>query len=156
MSADHEALAEQLVSRLEGSCLIPSARKGTLGAMLRARMVELLADELSKSRISESFSAPGFTTSMLAVLRAVADKAEVAPGAVLGVTKARHVSQARGAVWYVLRDRLGLTFTQIAEVFGRDHTTVIYGVRRVHKAVGTDQDLAGLVRAGEEALGVAA
>jgi len=43
--------------------------------------------------------------------------------------KPMHVS-ARRALFWVLRLQFGLTYAEIGELYGKDHSTIIYAVRR--------------------------
>lgn len=48
--------------------------------------------------------------------------------------KTRHIAHARQVVMYGAR-LAGVSFAEIGDFFGRDHTTVMHGVRAVEKRV---------------------
>lgn len=47
---------------------------------------------------------------------------------VLGKCRTRPLVEARQIAFYLMRKLTGLTLKQIGEIFGRDHSTVIYGI----------------------------
>jgi len=64
----------------------------------------------------------------------------------LGHDKRADYAQARHVAWYVARKTGGYSFPAIAGAFNhRDHTTVIYGVRKVEKRLVEDPTLAALI-----------
>lgn len=40
-------------------------------------------------------------------------------------------AEARQVVWYILHDHIGLSYLEIAEIYQRNHTTIIHGTRRI-------------------------
>ena len=73
------------------------------------------------------------------VLREEAERHTVSVVDLLGPCAARSVSHARWVVWYRLRALTmpggqPISYPQIAAWFRRDHTTIIYGVRRLSEA----------------------
>jgi hypothetical protein len=56
------------------------------------------------------------------------------------------LSSARHEVWAGLHDTLGLSLSQIARDFNRDHTSILYAVRR--HAARVAEELADLQKAG--------
>ena len=65
------------------------------------------------------------------VLHAVAAHHRVDASEILSVSRKRHVAQARFEVFYRLRVDLNLSYTKIAGLMRRDHSTIIHGVSRV-------------------------
>lgn len=51
----------------------------------------------------------------------------------IGVTRKAHVSAARFEVWHHLREKYKWSYPTIAEVFDRDHPSILRGVRK-HEA----------------------
>lgn len=49
---------------------------------------------------------------------------------VVGPSKHRDLTIARFECWYRIRQETAYSFPQIAKFFGRDHSTVLHGVRR--------------------------
>lgn len=48
----------------------------------------------------------------------------------LGRDRRDHVARARWHAWYQLRRQFGSSLNQIGRLFRRDHTTILYGLRR--------------------------
>lgn len=69
---------------------------------------------------------PGRLTAALAV---AAEIYGVPPVVLLGRGRETHVTRARHMVWAALYQACDGTISQIARAFGRDHTTVLYGIR---------------------------
>jgi chromosomal replication initiation ATPase DnaA len=65
---------------------------------------------------------------------------------ILGRKHRKYISPARFALYKALRMR-GWTYPQIGEFLGRDHATVIYGVRRAEYMMGRDPRYAEKVEA---------
>lgn len=91
------------------------------------------------------------------VVAAVADRFGVAEGALRGRDRTRLVASARHAGMYLCRTLSGLSLPAIgAEFGGRDHSTVLNGIRQVQLYRAQDEtwrtlltDLAGQLRAWE-------
>lgn len=49
---------------------------------------------------------------------------------VCGRGRTAAVSRARQAVWLHLRETTALSYPELGALFGRDHTSVLYGVRK--------------------------
>lgn len=63
------------------------------------------------------------------VIAEVAREHEVTPEQVMGRSVHRHVVRARWAAMARLREA-GLSYPRIGRILGRDHSTVMYGIRR--------------------------
>ena len=68
----------------------------------------------------------------LAIIKEVADKYGVTLRDMFGHETVRYISKARHAAFYEVQNKRGLGYAAIGRVFGRDHSTVIHGIR-VHK-----------------------
>ena len=68
---------------------------------------------------------------------AVLQETGIGVDAILGSSRARPVSEARKIVYAVLRERFALSYPEIGKWTGRDHTTVLAGVRNVDRDVMT-------------------
>ncbi len=62
----------------------------------------------------------------------------VRPEALAGKTRTRTVTEARHVAMYVMRTMLEMPFTEIGRCFGRDHSTVLYSVRKVERRMKLD------------------
>lgn len=60
----------------------------------------------------------------------------------MGTRRVQHFSLARQVVFYVARKELGVSLPVIAERFGRDHTTILHGIRKIEKLIRQDKELA--------------
>ncbi|MXY19309.1 MAG: chromosomal replication initiator protein DnaA [Synechococcus sp. SB0676_bin_10] len=77
------------------------------------------------------------------VIESVAQVFAVAAADLRGSSRNRIVSQARQMAMYLLRQHTSLSLGKIGQCFGRkDHTTVLYGIRRISKALSKDPELA--------------
>ena len=47
----------------------------------------------------------------------------------MGASRVRHIVMARNMAWYIFREYLGTTVTETARIFGKDHTTIIHGIK---------------------------
>ena len=73
---------------------------------------------------------------------------------VKGQVRDKYLARARQAAAYLMRERRpDLSWTQMALVLGgRDHSTIIYNVRRAEELLGQDEAFAALVRKAEALL----
>ena len=80
------------------------------------------------------------TPSIRIVKAAVQDVFEVSKSDLEGASKARNIVYPRQIAMYLCRQLTGKSFPQIAKSFGdRDHTTVMYGYRKVVEKLKTNQ-----------------
>ncbi|MEQ5789063.1 hypothetical protein J3454_14295 [Erythrobacter sp. NFXS35] len=81
------------------------------------------------------------------ILLAVARVFDVDHAVMTGRSRFRHVSRARQAAYYVLKQRLPhLSYPVIGRLLGGvDHSSVIYGYRQIEHRIAHDPDLAGKV-----------
>ena len=76
------------------------------------------------------------------VLESVARVFAVEVGDLRGNSRKRIVSRARQTAMYLLRQHTSLSLGGIGRCFGRkDHSTVLYGIRRIGKVLDTDSEL---------------
>lgn len=80
----------------------------------------------------------------IAIIREIALEYGVSVVCILGRDRTRRVSAARRCAYATIRSRKGISYPAIGRIFGRDHTTVIYGVRK-HGSVGIAGASAGLI-----------
>lgn len=74
------------------------------------------------------------------VKTAVQDIFDVSKSDIEGASKARSVVYPRQIAMYLCRELTGKSFPQIAKCFGdRDHTTVMYGYRKIHEKLASGQ-----------------
>lgn len=63
------------------------------------------------------------------IIEAVAAKHDLSSDAILGPARWRKVAHARQEAFFEIKRQRKLTLGQIGLIFGRDHTTVLYGIR---------------------------
>ena len=88
------------------------------------------------------------------ILAAVARRFGVRPEELKAKGRAKEVVVPRQVAMYLIRDRLGASLPEIGQFFGgRDHTTVLYAVQKVQKALEKDPALRATVAELKEELG---
>jgi chromosomal replication initiator protein len=104
--------------------------------LLRASItLDLAAEALAP--VSPSAEKP--RPSPQAVLQAVSQYFDLATHVLTGKSRAKEVAEARHIAMYLLREDAHQRVTDIARLLGgRDHSTVIYGLRKVDKALTAD------------------
>ncbi len=74
-----------------------------------------------------------------AVLEAVAQYFDLAAEALSGKSRAKEIAEARHIAMYLLREDAHQRVTEIARLLGgRDHSTIIYGLRKIDHMLTTD------------------
>jgi hypothetical protein len=58
-----------------------------------------------------------------------------------GQNRARGLVLCRHAYYYIARQNMGLKLTEIGEVFGSDHTTVIHGIQKVKDMISIKDEI---------------
>lgn len=87
------------------------------------------------------------------VVEAVGKHFGVSTAELAGQGRARKIVLPRQVAMYLLREETGATLLEIGRTLGgRDHTTVMHGIRQVEKAMATDTGLRSQLMAIREAL----
>jgi len=86
------------------------------------------------------------TPAMLDVVKVVGDYYGIPVIELLGQRRHRSVSRPRQVAYWVVRAVCQKSFPMIGRKLGRDHSTVLYGVRRISELVTVDDTLAKQVR----------
>ncbi|PIP33230.1 chromosomal replication initiator protein DnaA [Candidatus Gottesmanbacteria bacterium CG11_big_fil_rev_8_21_14_0_20_37_11] len=61
-----------------------------------------------------------------------------------GNKRDKFLSQPRQILYYILRVELGIPLMEIGDILGgRDHTTILHGVRKISKILSTDEKIRG-------------
>ena len=58
--------------------------------------------------------------------------------------RSRPLVDARHAVWLLLYEHVGYSYNDIARLYGKDHTTIAHGVRRIKRTVVHGNILKGI------------
>jgi len=69
----------------------------------------------------------------MAIVCEVAEAHGLTPRDLLGRSRMRPITRARMTAYAEIRDRLGYSYPEIGMIFGRDHTTILHGVRQARK-----------------------
>jgi len=78
-----------------------------------------------------------------AILKAVAEYSTIPVEALCGKSRAREIADARHITMYLLREDAHQRTTDIGRILGgRDHSTVIHGLRKIDLALATDTHFA--------------
>lgn len=104
-----------------------------------ARVWELTVDALAKGVTTPGPSRPQLAT---VAIGAVARQHGLLPEELTGRSRARHIIPARQEAMWMVHRRAGLPLTATGDLFDRDHTTVLHGVRRVEQRIREDEQLA--------------
>lgn len=78
------------------------------------------------------------------IIREIARQHGVSPEAILGRSRYPKDIKARHAAYAAVRERKGISYPAVGRIFGRDHTTVLSGVRK-HGNDGLAGVTAGLI-----------
>jgi chromosomal replication initiator protein len=107
--------------------------------LLRAEItLDLAAEALAP--ISPSAAKPHPTPQ--AVLQAVAQYFDLATQTLVGQSRVKEIAEARHIAMYLLREDAQQRVTEIARLLGgRDHSTIIYGLRKMDHSLATDAQL---------------
>lgn len=86
------------------------------------------------------------TPGCLEILDEVARKMDLKPEDVLGGKRRPDLVLARQVSMYVCRQKLGLSYAELGRAFGgKDHSTVIYAIKKIKKLLVSDKTLQQLV-----------
>jgi chromosomal replication initiator protein len=100
-----------------------------------------------------SIGAPRRKVTSAAVIAAVIQQYGVAQDDLIGKGRRKEIVAPRQVAMYLLREETGASLVDIGnELGGRDHTTVLHGIRQIEKAIGTDTSLRSQIMAIREAL----
>jgi chromosomal replication initiator protein len=107
--------------------------------------LEKAAKQLRKALLTDTLPAPPPPTAVQRVLQLVADHYGLTVTDLVGPSRQRQVMRPRHVAMYLLHEHLGLSYVSIGKLLRRDHSTVIFGVRRI-QAVEDTEKLLALVR----------
>jgi len=88
------------------------------------------------------------------ILAAVATAHGLEPAALTGKSRKQAITRPRNLALYLCRRHTEATFAELGRLFNRDHSTVIYGVDQVERALAGDPRLGQEVAFLEQRLGV--
>lgn len=153
---DKVKLPEELIHYI--ACNFISNIRELEGALTRAvAYCSITSQPLSARAVAPILNMPAESApvSPKQIIESVAQVFAVAAADLQGNGRNRIVSQARQMAMYLLRQHTSLSLGRIGQCFGRkDHTTVLYGIRRIRKALGNDPKLAQQMAKVHNLLGV--
>lgn len=98
---------------------------------------QLSPEELEKLAIPAG-TAPGWRK----ILQQVGERLNVSLPEMLGQSKRREFVMARQAAMLLCRNKLGLSYPELGRIFGgRDHSTIIHGIRKIQQLRTSDKDM---------------
>lgn len=71
---------------------------------------------------------------LLQVERAVAETFGISIEELRGPRRPMYVAHPRHVVWFLAHEILKFSYSRIAYLYGRDHTTIMHGIARVRKS----------------------
>jgi ATPase involved in DNA replication initiation len=80
------------------------------------------------------------------VIQIVTDFTGVTVEKMTSNVRAYYVSDSRFIMWYMLKKFTKMTLVDIGVMFNRDHSSVIYGIRRCEDLIKTEKDFQSKVR----------
>ncbi|MCI5040041.1 MAG: hypothetical protein MRY81_10190 [Donghicola eburneus] len=107
----------------------------------RAALVERIRDEAYSAGLHDRTkpgTISGPTSLMEQITASVAAEHKVLPSELRGPSKFAQFIEPRRKVWAELQER-GYSLSQIGRFFGRDHTTIGYGIKEFQKAQEAQQ-----------------
>lgn len=108
----------------------------SIGSLSLARIKELLAD----LELDEQKSA----LTPRKIVHVIAEQYGIRVEDILGKCQTRECSLPRQLAMHICRHLLKLPFMKIGDIFSRDHSTVITGIKQIQKALDQDnRDIAG-------------
>lgn len=63
----------------------------------------------------------------------------------LSARRSQQTARCRQVAMYLAVELTSASYPQVGRAFDRDHTTVLYGVRKIREALAVDHDLARVV-----------
>ena len=101
-----------------------------------------LSRQMAAKALSDVFAPSDVTPTMQDVLRVTAQRFGLEPGDLTSKGRRQELVTPRQIAMYLIRDLTSHSFPEIGEFFGgRDHSTVLYAVRKVQKRIDDDPDL---------------
>lgn len=86
------------------------------------------------------------------IAQAVCERYRISRQELLSRRRTKHVALPRQVAMYLCRNLLDASYPRIGTLFGRDHTTVLHGVRAITSRVGQDATLQSVIESIERRL----
>ena len=72
------------------------------------------------------------------IVETLAKLAEKSPTDILGKSRQKEIALPRQIAMYLIRKKLNLSYTKIATIFSRDHTTALSSIQKIEDALATN------------------
>jgi chromosomal replication initiator protein len=102
--------------------------------------IDVARDALRHYQIEE----PEAQVSVDDVLQSVCVYFDLKRDDLIGPNRQRKVAAPRHMAMYLVRKLIGLSYPEIGQQFGRDHTSVMHGVRKIESSIESDSKLRNL------------
>lgn len=119
---------EGAVKKLSAQCTYDSVRTPTIK----------IAQSAIKDILSENLPIP---ITVEKIIGEVSRTFEISADDIRSAKQDAQISHARQVAMYVIREITGLTMEKIGEEFSRNYATVVYGIKKVARAIRTDSML---------------
>ena len=134
---------EQLVDRTPGSVRELEGAVNTLAASAGQRLAELTADEASVLLGAALRGGPERRITVDEIQKTVAEHFNLKQADLLSERRTRIIARPRQIAMYLCKQLTTRSYPDIGRRFGgRDHTTVLHGVRRIEEMMPADDQIA--------------
>lgn len=146
-AVDGEVL-EHLVDRTPGSMRELEGAVTTLAAVSGGRLSALTVDDARRLLGTALRGGPERRITVDEIQRTVADHFNLKQADLLSERRTRSVARPRQIAMYLCKQHTTRSYPDIGRRFGgRDHTTVLHGVRKIEALIATDEQIARDVEA---------
>ncbi len=143
-----QAVLEQLVDRTPGSVRELEGAVNTLAAAAGQRLSSLSVDEANGLLGSALRGGPERRITVDEIQKTVADHFAMKQVDLLSERRTRAVARPRQIAMYLCKQHTTRSYPDIGRRFGgRDHTTVLHGVRKIEELLASDEQIAKDVEA---------
>jgi chromosomal replication initiator protein len=99
-------------------------------------MREPISTDIADRALEDLLPQPGSEIPAHAILDETASYFGLTRADLVSKNRSRPLTTARHVAMYLLRECTGLSLIKIGELFERDHTTVLHGVKKIEKQMG--------------------
>ncbi|NBB53158.1 chromosomal replication initiator protein DnaA [Rhizobium sp. CRIBSB] len=143
-----EAVLEHLVDRTPGSMRELEGAVNTLAAVAGARLSSVSADEARALLGSALRGGPERRITVDEIQKTVAEHFSMKQADLLSERRTRNIARPRQIAMYLCKQHTTRSYPDIGRRFGgRDHTTVLHGVRKIEELMPKDDQIARDVEA---------
>lgn len=124
----------QALNRIEKKVRLYASRIDELATELRALVDNLGADIVTATRSPAS-------ATVSHIIECVADHTGIGTNAIRSIRRDVATVRARHIAFYLASELTMGSLTDLGSYFGRDHTTILFGVRKIRRLMSTDKIL---------------